>query len=183
MQSSITEIHNSRFFLKRILSLAAKTKRRYYDVEKTSIYGLIGTLAYSGWVPIIGTLATAFYLDQRESEVGVNLRGNFWVQLFLVNFIVLITNPVGDRTEEGAFSQKTPNYAQKCRKKADFISKERLVVWASFRPHVKQKDHFSFVIYQFRKDQNNTISRKLQKQPKNAKKRPKMPKIKPISYL
>ena len=51
-------------------------------------------------------------VDQRESEVGVNLRGNFWVQLFLVNFIVLITNPVGDRTGEGAFSQKTPNNAE-----------------------------------------------------------------------
>ena len=68
MQSSITEIHNSRFFLKRILSLAAKTKRRYYDVEKTSIYGLIGTLAYSGWVPIIGTLATALKKSKQSKN-------------------------------------------------------------------------------------------------------------------
>ena len=62
-------------------------------------------------------------LAQRESEVGVDFRGNFWVQLFLVNFIVLITNLVGDRAGEGAFSRKTPQNTQKCRKHRFHISR------------------------------------------------------------
>ena len=47
-------------------------------------------------------------IDQRESELGVNFRGNFRDQLFLVNFMVLNTTLGGDRAGEEAFSLKPP---------------------------------------------------------------------------
>ena len=52
-------------------------------------------------------------IDQRESELGVNFRGNFRDQLFLVNFMVLNTILGGDRAREGAFSLKPPKTAEK----------------------------------------------------------------------
>ena len=51
-------------------------------------------------------------IDQRENEVGVNFRGNFRDQLFLVNSLVLNTNLGGDRAQEGAFSLKPSKTAE-----------------------------------------------------------------------
>ena len=52
-------------------------------------------------------------VDQRESEQGVNFRGNFRDQIFLVNFMVLNTTLGGDRAGEDAFSLKPPKTAEK----------------------------------------------------------------------
>ena len=59
------------------------------------------------------TYSSTVVLDQRERDTGVDFRGNFWDQLFSVNFMVLITNMAGDQAGEDAFFVKTPKTAQK----------------------------------------------------------------------
>ena len=65
------------------------------------------------WTLYFFTLFPESPIDQRESEVGVNFRGNFRCQLLLVNSMVLDTTLCGDRAGDDAFSLDPPKPAKK----------------------------------------------------------------------